>query len=663
MAAPTASFLQDTQKLVQVYNKYPRFRNVFLALLNSNRPILYRGRPLKSYVFLINSLSPNLSGIYKRSYKNITGSFGKDNDFFIRYYRSPNEFNKLDDQIKKGGYLGHLSEPDRINLERIESIKNRKTKTEQYERWAPPQISSPQISSPTKDATSFLKIQSRRLLTNVVNSERISNTVGAVGNTLLGTAGKIAGGGLNVGGAASQLALLTPYGRAIAVASKLKYIIIGIVVLLLIAFLPGGQDLFTTTPLLYDFLDQTPSSKTPPSSPTGTGQEIAQCKFYRAGDGINSEKIYKSPLLLSYFNEASGLSGIPAVLLAAFVRVESPSTLDKIDPDLNNSCPESETGALGIMQIQPAGTTGHDSEAVNNGAKYIGKTVDTLTKEDYCDARKNILIGTGFIIHKMGYLGYKFNEKWNPEWTSNKAALGALAESYYGCPNYGGANPLKCEGPYLYGDDLWTSIQSCKITTPAPQPVALPEGDLKIAIKQQFGIDFQGKNFKENHLRWAWEILSLTKQKTAKFFELLGPNVIASTHSAVSERTGRTIFFSTLPNGFLTSGTEQQFKVLLIHELAHIIRGDPGSSQAENYDKLMLDAIDVDNNSYLTKYSDKTCFGGSQVDEDFSETVTYFINSGVPEQDLGCGIRSSSNPIYEGSYPGHAEFVRKLFTK
>lgn len=208
--------------------------------------------------------------------------------------------------------------------------------------------------------------------------------------------------------------------------------------------------------------------------PTGTPADIASCKFTRGGDPVK-ELTYKSPLLLSYIQEAANLTNIPPVVLAAFIRVETPGTVTKNDDEIRSlssvaDCPRSKpTGALGVMQLQPIGTLGHDEGAIANGAKLINKEYNQLTEEDYCDVRKNIIMGAGFILKKMSYLGLGDGSKWDPQWTNNKTTIDAMVESYYGCLLYGG-NPLKCEGPYNYGDDVSTSIQNCQITTPTLPP-------------------------------------------------------------------------------------------------------------------------------------------------------------------------------------------------
>src|SRR3989344_5406992 len=86
-----------------------------------------------------------------------------------------------------------------------------------------------------------------------------------------------------------------------------------------------------------------------------SGEDITSCQFYRSDQNPQSAK-YKSSVLMGYIQEASSLTNIPAVVLAGFIRVESPSSVNYSDEDIKNyQCDKyntSETGALGIMQIQ-----------------------------------------------------------------------------------------------------------------------------------------------------------------------------------------------------------------------------------------------------------------------------------------------------------------------
>lgn len=229
--------------------------------------------------------------------------------------------------------------------------------------------------------------------------------------------------------------------------------------------------------------EQQPSVVAAPIIPPGN---IASCSFTRA-DQTPKAGVYKSPALLGYFQEASAISTVPAVVLAAFARVEYPSLVNKTDADLitlsnpniameAGGCPKSETGALGVMQLQPPGTTSlrgdpaSCDDCINAGAKLVGKTVATLTETDYCNVRTSVIVASGFLLKKLQFYGYGDGTKWDSSWTNNKEILGKLGEAYYGCTRYGAPKDALCSDPrniYGYGDDILASVQACKATSPS----------------------------------------------------------------------------------------------------------------------------------------------------------------------------------------------------
>ncbi len=245
-----------------------------------------------------------------------------------------------------------------------------------------------------------------------------------------------------------------------------------------------------------------------------TPGDLTACTFTRAGES----KPYQSSKLLSYFQEISQKTSVPASLLGAITRVESTipktntngqgpyslsdysdSDIDYINNYINNSfpniilttdnsakeiakivsekipgtiksvCPVSDNNALGLMQIQPPGTTGHDSAAVNKGAKNINKTVNTLTLKDYCSIQSNLSIGAGFILEKLN------TDKWDPKWSEDRDFLRELARRYYGAFTYTRTEGCPTDICY-YGDDLYNSIQNCKSPTPSITPYIPPSG-------------------------------------------------------------------------------------------------------------------------------------------------------------------------------------------
>lgn len=200
--------------------------------------------------------------------------------------------------------------------------------------------------------------------------------------------------------------------------------------------------------------------------------DASSCQFYR-GDRTPISENFQSSKLLGYFQEVSNITSVPAVVLAAVSRVETPSSTQWTDANLGAFCPESGDGALGIMQIVSHFSHRTDAiceECIAKGASYLNKSVNQLSREDYCNPRTSLFLGAGFILKKLQYLGHGDATKWDPLWTTNKEVINKVVGSFYGCLSY----PSCSSGPYNYGDDVWNSIQSCKNTTPSAVTATCP---------------------------------------------------------------------------------------------------------------------------------------------------------------------------------------------
>lgn len=803
MSVFSQKIIKDTQDLIYYYNRNPKFKKVFLNLVENDKA-LFRGKPLKLYLKVATSITPLLfQSYYHKNLSEVKNSLGKDSnsDYFYRLYHNVKEFEKFQQKIA-ADEPAISKEQDQV-LEKIEAIsdKNQRVaahlknieKEEKEIKFSPTKKESDQkqekdssnketvsqekqidpskpspipnsasiigesiptikpslisrpiqflkkipliknsatlpsfkpklpnsnpspLSSTAKNISSNVQIKSAVLAARYLTPMRIASAVGgAVGATvglgmgggsavLLGTlAGGFApmviksrlGGLLSPAGGiinsnlrspqnpALLLAQATPVGRAVTLT---RYVLPAIGIFLLMFFIlmsGGGMNLLNTTSILTTQIAEGSPLEGPSTQPGNFagGGDITQCTFYREGDGANNGRQFKSPLLLSYIQEASEKSNIPPQVLAAFIRIEQGSALNMSDQQIQNyqciySGPGqnvSQDGAIGIMQIISRfshRTDAYCEECVNQGAKYIGKTAATLTQEELCSPRTNVIIGAGFILGKMNALGYRNNGSWNSNWTFDKAALDALAKGYYGCHKY-----TSCEnkdgtggGPFDYGDDLYKSVTSCQVVSPtnAPIPTILPGADLASEISKNFHITFTPGKFNQNHLKWAWEVLSQAKQNSPRFFDLFG-NVTVDTQFDTGERKGNTIYFSTKSNSFFSTADEAGFKILLIHELGHVIRGDTGK-----FDQPLQAAIDKDG-GYLTGYGQNyrvtsggtrvACYGTLSVDEDFAESIAYYINRGTSEKDLGCGRKSFDgvNPMYSGKYPNHLNFIKSI---
>lgn len=420
----------------------------------------------------------------------------------------------------------------------------------------------------------------------------------------------------------------------------------------------------------------------PSISPT-TSTNISNCQFTRGAETPSAAK-FQSSSLLSYIQEAAQKSTIPPAVLAAFIRVESPSSSNMSDEQIAAytciySGPGknvSETGALGIMQIQPPGTTSLQGDpascddCIDAGARLIGKTLSTMTEADYCNPRTGIIVGSGWILKKMSNIGLGDGTKWDPAWTNNRIAIEALVHTYYGDVLYPDVNT----GPYNYADDVSTSIQNCQTSSgTVPPPPA--DGNYKKWL-EDFGVKIYD-GFVPEVYQWAYEALASTATVAPKFKERLGSALVEVIPTCdISHTSVRTIFLRNkiqfCPDNDKDgpTGDINYFKQVFVHELGHVING---SYRPGTYGDRIKSAIAAE--GYLTAYAqnaatadDEICGYGdanTRADEDFAESISYFVNTDIKERDYGCDTNSNQNPIYlqaGGSllYPAHYQLMTEL---
>lgn len=169
-----------------------------------------------------------------------------------------------------------------------------------------------------------------------------------------------------------------------------------------------------------------------------------------------------------------------------------------------------------------------------------------------------------------------------------------------------------------------------------------------------------------DYQQWAQEALNTATSVAPKFKDLLNnkkPSVIP-TDKSYSYTDGTTV---KLKLGY----DSIWFKQILIHELGHVING---SYRPGTYSDQIKQAIRTDN-GYLTKYSASASSGdeicrpnetpgneNTLADEDFAESVSYFINgSNMHELDYGCGVNDANvNPIYTTKYPAHLQLMKNI---
>lgn len=399
------------------------------------------------------------------SFPDFQGEKFKDDNFLIKYLSKSGNLKQILDQFTPAQQIELTKVLEEKGVATEATGEQPSTQIAPAEQTVPAQTpvgeapgtmgmpglpSTPSISSVGSNIGSSAQIGIKKAGTRLGST--FSSFLGGVGRTsggLLG--GAIGGGGRALGnfglktidfGARFSSAVSTR-GSAFATAGRggARWAVIGF------------SGLFLLTGLLAVFGPPLPGQ----DQPTAVAQPLAggsidSCQFTR-GDQNPKATPYKSTTLSGYFQEAANKSGVPAAVLAGIARVESPGIVNLTNDNLTSfGCPTSPTGAKGLMQIQPPGTTGHPADGVALGASYLGIPVDQL---NFCDLRQSIFLGAGVVNSKRA------GGKWDPSQNNNKSYTDSVAESYYGCLKY----PSCTSGPYNYGDDLWASLQGCQVPT------------------------------------------------------------------------------------------------------------------------------------------------------------------------------------------------------
>lgn len=415
---------------------------------------------------------------------------------------------------------------------------------------------------------------------------------------------------------------------------------------------------------------------------TGVG-DISQCLYYRYPA---QPAAFQSKLLFQYFDEAAKASGVPAVLLAAFARVESPSSVNWTDDIINNqvrqlgspTCPGSSWGATGLMQVVRWGLRGSPHDGILLGAGYLGLNGSSLTEAQYCDVRTSIFLGAGVINAKMG-------GQFDVSKLYDQNYLFTLAQRFFGCTELGGlyCSPTKqvcysdgscitCGDPAAgsptdcsYGMNLYKSVTNCKpdpgggSTIPIEPP---PPGDLRQNIINRFGVTLNG--YDQTQLVWAWEIFSQIAAQSSTFFQLANGVIVQRLYSGTSGFNG---CYARPHIDFRSPSTAQSFKVVIIHEIGHYIRAC--NTRAETHEDEVQAAINSEGG--MTAYARALCYTNTLLSEDYSEMTAYIFNRNSPPRTHGCTAsccprEDSVNPFANcpGTlcrYPLHFDVGRRIY--
>ncbi len=185
-------------------------------------------------------------------------------------------------------------------------------------------------------------------------------------------------------------------------------------------------------------------------------------------------------------------------------------------------------------------------------------------------------------------------------------------------------------------------------------------------ILKQFGVDFDLQNpFPYDYLTYAWE--KLWNVSNTKFLELVrgaDKNKIITVKredKGFNEQRGcLSIIMSGISSVDQKPYPKSLFQVVFIHELTHVIQSC--NPNAVNF--TALDAALKQEGGISTFSQDPTkCISGvTQLNEDFAETLAYYLNQEWGEQSYfsTCPPKDSTNPILRGDKPLHQQFVASL---
>lgn len=152
----------------------------------------------------------------------------------------------------------------------------------------------------------------------------------------------------------------------------------------------------------------------------------------------------------------------------------------------------------------------------------------------------------------------------------------------------------------------------------------IPDDQLIASIKSQFGIEMS--NFSTQELRWALDKLSdVSGTNFTKLIKDYNNCNISSTNPIVITKAGQCTQDSCNKITFCNIGNETNFKVVLIHELGHIVYHYTGAKA------MQTEHANLYNLPSGTKHS-VTTYGATDITENYPEMLTYYLNPGVSEQ-------------------------------
>lgn len=218
------------------------------------------------------------------------------------------------------------------------------------------------------------------------------------------------------------------------------------------------------------------------------------------------------------------------------------------------------------------------------------------------------------------------------------------------------------------GPGALTIIESALFVPVVPPPPDEHPARLRAKIVEEFNVNMD-PTFNYDYLKWTWE--KLWNIRKTRFFRLLTGEeerkIFVREHNE-KDHYNHQVDCSTIHiRGFSNKDgrpyPEHLFKVVLIHELTHIVENCvPDSLSRKSILKQTLDSKQED---YLTNYSKNNCAGATPLSEDYAEMISYFVSRNIKEQSLGIGgscepSDPSKNPYEDSRKPLHERLAAEI---
>lgn len=397
-----------------------------------------------------------------------------------------------------------------------------------------------------------------------------------------------------------------------------------------------------------------------------SGPDISSCKFTRAGN----PQLIKSSILAGWISNAAASAGIPPQVLASVAMHENPDFVTNVDNN-HDGIKNNQLCNKGKIFCEKDGQVLHSKPNEDDPCTYV----ELADLSAGTAARNAQAVGLMQLldIYNPGKDLCSITESLNIAATKLKAdgltsqptqdQVNKAINSYYNSCTY---------DSYSYCNEVWQDLQNCQTQSQITPPA---DGDYTGWMRTKLGIKMND-GFTPDAYKWAYEILARTMSVSPGFKDLIHkecPIVITLEPTADISHAEE----CTIPLSY-NSG-EKFFKFLLIHELAHKI-----NTTAGQYNDKIIAARTADSpqdtkegNGFLTYYSehaasapDKICGdgqdNGNRADEEFADSVAYFINNSTEEMNMHsaddikgkCGVKWPDNPFQKGNrYTAHYNLV------